>query len=235
MDGLPELVKAALNQACGSGRSLSWKLQESEKGTLLQLVWKAKVEQPSVLEGSDGVGSNWKCSGRRRISPSRARRNVRRRKAFLEKRAAVVSQKGLGCGEKGKERGDGVVKDVDSGVVASRGSELSDGGSEVSDVEELDVVEEVDLAGCFDVSYEKRNGEHGLRYRSDDVSEGWTPVRRRRRGRCGVENGGRGLVIGEGARVSYLEFSGAPGLSVQQEGGARCWNPISSRTRSRFK
>ena len=107
MDGLPELVKAALNQACGSGRSLSWKLQESEKGTLLQLVWKAKVEQPSVLEGSDGVGSNWKYSGRRRISPSRARRNVRRRKAFLEKRAAVVSQKGLGCGEKGKERCDG--------------------------------------------------------------------------------------------------------------------------------
>ena len=48
-------------------------------------------------------------------------------------------------------------------------------------------------------NYEKRNGEHGLRYRSDDVSESWTPVRRRRRGRCGVENGGRGLVIGEGA------------------------------------
>ena len=33
--------------------------------------------------------------------------------------------------------------------MASRGS---DGGSEVSDVEELAVVEEVDLAGCFDVS-----------------------------------------------------------------------------------
>ena len=36
-----------------------------------------------------------------------------------------------------------------------------------------------------------------------------------------MENGGRGLVIGEGARVSYLVFSGEPGLSVQQEGGAR--------------
>ena len=48
------------------------------------------------------------------------------------------------------------MKDVDGGVEAS----------EVSDNEELAVVEETDLTECFD---EKRNGEHGLRY---DVSEG---------------------------------------------------------------
>ena len=38
------------------------------------------------------------------------------------------------------------MKDVDGGVEAS----------EVSDNEELAVVEEMDLAECFDVSYEKR-------------------------------------------------------------------------------
>ena len=68
---------------------------------LAVLVWKAKVEQPPVLEGSDGVGSNWKYSGRRRISPSRARR---RRKAFLEKQATVVSQKVLVVERRGRKR-----------------------------------------------------------------------------------------------------------------------------------
>ena len=38
MDALPELVKAAVSLACASGRMLSWKIQEGEKGTLVQLV-----------------------------------------------------------------------------------------------------------------------------------------------------------------------------------------------------
>ena len=58
----------------------------------------------------------------------------------------------------------------------------------MSDVEELAVVEEVDLAGCFDVSYEKRNGEHGLRYRSDDVSD--------QSGRGGGADVGWRMVVG---------------------------------------
>ena len=98
MDALPELVKAAVSLACASGRTLSWKIQEGEKGTLVQLVWSGKQEgkewsgkQEEQPSASGLVG----CFVRRRVSPSRARRNARRRQAFLEKQAA---QKGLGVG-----------------------------------------------------------------------------------------------------------------------------------------
>ena len=37
MDDLPEVVRVALQNACESGRTLSWKVQE---GTLIQLPWK---------------------------------------------------------------------------------------------------------------------------------------------------------------------------------------------------
>ena len=90
------------------------------------------------------------------------------------------------------------MKDVDGGVEAS----------EVSDNEELAVVEEMDLAECFDVSYEKRNG---LRY---DVSEGmhryyrvYMLVRARHQsgGGRGAGMGWRMVVEGEGeARVRYF-------------------------------
>ena len=38
---LPDLVAKAVISACNLARKLSWKIQESEKGTLIQLVWKA--------------------------------------------------------------------------------------------------------------------------------------------------------------------------------------------------
>lgn len=37
---LPELVISAIESACASGKRLSWKIQESDRGTLVQLVWK---------------------------------------------------------------------------------------------------------------------------------------------------------------------------------------------------
>jgi hypothetical protein len=57
MDYLPELVKAALSTACQSGRSLSWKVQENNKGILIQLVWKAEPDSCPSCENAIRVGS----------------------------------------------------------------------------------------------------------------------------------------------------------------------------------
>ena len=109
MDALPELIKATISLACASGRTLSWKIQEGEKETLVQLVWSGKQE--GKKERWSGKQEEWwsekqeerpsasglvVCFVRRRISPSRACRNARRRQAFLEKQAA--QKEGLGVG-----------------------------------------------------------------------------------------------------------------------------------------
>ena len=96
MDLLPELLKTALTSACNSGRSLSWKLQESVRGTFIQLVWKHEPETSPDCGKPTGVGSNWKRSvvpkdpgkpaRKKRISPSKARRNASRLQAFLVKK-----------------------------------------------------------------------------------------------------------------------------------------------------
>ena len=39
-------LKTALSTVCKSGRSLFWKVQENNKGILIQLVWKAEPEWP---------------------------------------------------------------------------------------------------------------------------------------------------------------------------------------------
>ena len=38
-------IKVAISLACASGKTLSWKIQEGEKGTLVQLVWSGKQEE----------------------------------------------------------------------------------------------------------------------------------------------------------------------------------------------
>ena len=92
MENLPDLVKAALSSACNSGKILSWKVQESEKGTPIQLVWKPRLERQ---DRNSALGFNWNSRNsmqfnqyesesnrilvsrkRKRMTPSRARRNV---------------------------------------------------------------------------------------------------------------------------------------------------------------
>ena len=133
MDQIPELVKAALSSACQSGRSLSWKVQENNKGILIQLVWKAEPVSCPAGGNAIRVGSNWKTdqpeaepvkytgsgnateagsirkSGlqcfvndnqssnaahnlprKKRICPSRARRNAKRLQAFLDRKVPLV-------------------------------------------------------------------------------------------------------------------------------------------------
>ena len=59
---LPRLVQEAISSACLSDRQLSWKIQESAKGTLIQLVWKpAPVDAPGKRKAVL-VGSNWNTS-----------------------------------------------------------------------------------------------------------------------------------------------------------------------------
>lgn len=94
MEHLPDLVKSALSLACESGKSLSWKVQESAKGTLIQLVWRSEPDK--VLTNGKAVGFNWNhaasCSKpdpeqrKKRIPPSRARRKKRRLQTFLERK-----------------------------------------------------------------------------------------------------------------------------------------------------
>ena len=43
---LPEPVAVCIQAALKSGRKLSWKLQESERGTFVQLVWKSDLPLP---------------------------------------------------------------------------------------------------------------------------------------------------------------------------------------------
>ena len=99
---LPELVKAAVSLACVSGRTLSWKIQEGEKGTLVQLVWSGKQEGKKEERWSEKQEERPSASGlvgcfvRKLVSPSRARRNARCRQAFLEKQAS--QKEGLSVG-----------------------------------------------------------------------------------------------------------------------------------------
>jgi len=59
---LPDLVAKAVISACSSGRKLSWKIQESEKGTLIQLVWKATNSFAGDTGEKTEVCSNWNNS-----------------------------------------------------------------------------------------------------------------------------------------------------------------------------
>ena len=104
LEKLPDLVKAALSSACYSGKFLSWKVQESEKGTLIQLVWKPSLERQ---DRDSALGFNWNSRNsmqlsnqyesesnrilvsrkRKRMTPSSARRNAKRLQAFLERKS----------------------------------------------------------------------------------------------------------------------------------------------------
>ena len=77
---LPELVISAIESACASGKRLSWKIQESDRGTLVQLVWKPICGFRATGCSSEKVGSNW--SYQKRKSPSRLRRDAQRLQKF---------------------------------------------------------------------------------------------------------------------------------------------------------
>ena len=92
---LLELVAKAITSAVSSGRKLSWKIQDNQRGTLVQLVWKndsvtagdpsGGVEEATIGVAAPAVDSARRPGGvsgmqtpRRNIPPSRKRRNARR-------------------------------------------------------------------------------------------------------------------------------------------------------------
>ena len=94
-----------LQNACKSGRTLSWKLEENTKGTLIQLVWKHPQDICAELKvhTSGPVGSNLNNSKvvagipaaagqprkrSRRNNPSRLCRNARRLQHFLRRKSS---------------------------------------------------------------------------------------------------------------------------------------------------
>ena len=96
----PELVKKAITSACKSGRKLSWKIQENDRGTLVQLVWKPELFLAGNSSKNSEVSSNWNLAGRnsprtaqkskkQHRPPSRFRRNVRHSASFIEKKQSA--------------------------------------------------------------------------------------------------------------------------------------------------
>ena len=96
---LPELVKKAIISACESGRKLSWKIQENDRGTLVQLVWKPEPFLVGNSSKNSEASSNWNLAARncpwtaqkskKQHPPSRLRRNARRLASFIEKKQAA--------------------------------------------------------------------------------------------------------------------------------------------------
>ena len=92
---LPELVSSAIESAIASQRPLSWKVQESNKGTLIQLVWKSPTSSCVRVRSrpTERVRSKWNPPASQphnnkisKKSPSRIRRNAKRLQTFLEKK-----------------------------------------------------------------------------------------------------------------------------------------------------
>ena len=69
---LPELLAVCIQTALNSGRRLSWKIQESVRGTLVQLVWKSDSPSRSL----DALAP-LAVTRPRKKSPSQIRRSQR--------------------------------------------------------------------------------------------------------------------------------------------------------------
>jgi len=87
---LPEPVAVCIQAALKSGRKLSWKLQESERGTFVQLVWKSDLPLPQRKAGANhrpGPATNHTKWARKK-SPSEQKRSERRMEEFLQRKKA---------------------------------------------------------------------------------------------------------------------------------------------------
>ena len=104
---LPSLVQEAISSqtsACYSDRQLSWKIQESVKGTLIQLVWKPAPfvvprKRKAVMVGNNAQPfrsaenvSTSRSEIKKRNPPSRQRRRAKRLAEFLEKKKQLATQ-----------------------------------------------------------------------------------------------------------------------------------------------
>ena len=99
-DTLGFLLWGVLSTTYNSSRTLSWKIQESEWGTLIRLVWKNSHTVKGKAGRAVEMGNDWPPSLKskervRRLPPSKHQRNALRLQRFLEKKVAQQPQAGL--------------------------------------------------------------------------------------------------------------------------------------------
>ena len=96
---LPEPVAVCIQTALKSGRKLSWKLQESARGTLVQLVWKSDLPSPARVNHRPELAAS-RTKRLRKKTPSQQRRGQRRLQEFLHRKKQLEASSRV----QGKER-----------------------------------------------------------------------------------------------------------------------------------
>ena len=246
MDLLPEVVKTALLTAFNSGKTFSWKVQENGMGLFIQLAWKSDRSSGNTRR----VCSNWNpvnteynnntvepASKKKRISPSRARRNARRRQAFLQSKRQTS-----------QEMDNPVFKDVfeqsrPAGSTCPSKNELEPSSSASESIhgstdKDVDLKQYIDKeVTCVDFSIDR--GEAGLTLELNSGEQVWTAICVGRPSICDTVSVDSELSIEELADMDNIEFRSheaedTPGV-VLKKGCLEVWTPVAARTRSRLK
>ena len=84
---LPQVVAVCIQQAIESGRTLSWRIQESFKGTSVQLFWKNDFNQESRVEQAFPWSRRARSRPSKKKSPSQVRRSRRRLDEFIKSKS----------------------------------------------------------------------------------------------------------------------------------------------------
>ena len=251
----PEAVRKAIDSTCNTGRKLSW---ESKKGMLIQLVWKAESVLAGNTRGNDKVRTNWNKTASRvpvdavatsgeaprkkRIPPSRLRRNSRRLQAFLERKKAGMED-GVPTRKRCEISASGVTQVEGATGLAERTatphmtlhkctspSKLETPASPESDSVNPDTRKSLSvlLEGASDVQYEARHDIPGVKFsRHDEDEENWIPV-------VVKESDGDGGEYMNGCkRVKFFMSQSGPSFSIHH-GNHRFPTPA-CQTRSRLK
>ena len=241
---LPEALAYCINLALRSGLQLSWKVQDSSFGTSVQLLWKrnrSSGAEPAVIQLATGGPnlSRSSSSRKKRKSPSQIRRSRKRLEDFLQRKARDNSGTHLDRARDATGTDNDQDGDSHNHMVSA---ESTDPTSNVP-VPPLDV----DLVQCDSVIYQEREGIPGVQYITDNNEEGWTPVRKLRRGRTRNRDDSPDSVSGDKPEsdtedfvlpvttkaVRFLAVNGTPGLHVTTR-NTKSWTPIAARTRTKL-
>ena len=247
MEQLPEVVKAAITAACNSGRTLSWKVQEDGRGTLIQLVWKPVCADTKVC-------SNWNARKRctdlttsgklvsskpKKLTPSRARRNARPLQAFLERKqsAQPVSER-MDLNELQPAPLDHQTEqahlEFDGNVQVDQGSNLA---CERSDVVLKSFID--NEVQCVDFHLDDGGPGLDLELNCGEIVRKPIDVERPNSDAQPLSGVSHKLSVEELMKFDDIEFElrdvdGSPGLLLKKD-GLVTWTPIASRTRSRSR
>ena len=254
---LPRLVQEAISSACQSDRQLSWKIQESGKGTLIQLVWKPTPVDAPEKRKAVLVGSNWNTSShslssvvkdpdkpstsrlkkrKRRNCPSRQHRSAQRLAKFLDKKKPSASNScdlspfgtPAACGEN-SPLAPATSSTASGSLLSSSDGPGKDGNSQVLATPGTSLALEL---SCYQqVDFEVREDSPGLRYTTPDGSKKWTPVVVNVCGHISEFN----VFDLEGIpkNVSFCMLNDTPCLVTSFGPDSKVYTPIAKRMRSR--